>query len=285
MKQIGLALHNYHDAYNVFPSGGCTFTGGPEPVFSGLAGHSLFASILPYLDQAPLYNNLNWSMSGFPINSTPLVPAHEAATKMPLPVFMCPSSSTASFNGYQFITPPNGPYPSIGAQAVSHYVGIMGSLQQGGVMRSKTGTFYLNSRRGVRDITDGTSNTMVVGEYSGLAKGQKMARNGIAGPDVNYGWFNTSAWYGFYDNDRDNYQYALQLGAYKPVVYAPNVAYFLSPTTPSSACYNQSLKSSHVGGIHALLGDGSVRFISENIALQTLFNLADIADNNTVGEF
>ncbi len=287
MKQIGLALHNYHDAHLVFPAGGIicgTDFGSVAGLFGGLSGHSLFASILPYVEQAPAYNRLNWSFSGFPVNAASIDANHEQVTLQPLPVYMCPSSTTATFNGYnKWPSRPNWPY--ICGQAVTHYVGIMGSLQQSGVMRSTAGTFYLNSRKGIRDMTDGTSNTMIVGEYSGLAKGQKLTGVGTAGPDENYGWFNTSAWFGFYDNGRDNYQYALQLGAYKPVIYAPNVAYFLSPTTPSSACYNQSLKSNHVGGIHALLGDGAVRFLSENISLQTLYNLADVADGNPIGEF
>jgi hypothetical protein len=47
----------------------------------------------------------------------------------------------------------------------------------------------------------------------------------------------------------------------------------------------QSLKSEHVGGIHILMGDGTVRFLSENISLTTFYNLADIADGNQTGEF
>lgn len=285
VKQIGLALHNYHDTFILFPSGGTLCQPCVEPTFSGLAGHSLFAGILPYLDQGPMANVMNWNYSGFPINSSPVDANHERAMLTPLPVYLCPSSTTATFNGYHRAVPPGGPYPYIGAQASVHYVGIMGSLQQGGVMRSTFGTFYLSSKIGIRDITDGTSNTMIVGEYSGLAKGQRLSATKTAGPDADYGWFNNSAWFGFYDNGRDNYQYALQLGAYKPVIYAPNVSYYLSPTAPSSACYNQSLKSNHTGGIHALMGDGGVRFLSENIALATLYNLADVSDQKPVGEF
>ena len=139
-------------------------------------------------------------------------------------MYLCPSSQTATFNGYQNAVPPGGPYPFIGGQATVSYVGIMGSVQNmEGSNRSNTGTFFKNSKVPISKIKDGTSNTMVIGEFSGLCKGQTMTPIGTAGPNTTYGWFNTPAWFGFYDNGGDN-TYAVQLGAYKTVTYAPNVA-------------------------------------------------------------
>ncbi len=287
MKQLGLALHNYHDVFGVFPPGG-TACVGSICVYGPSAGHNWTASILPYMDQAPMYNQINWSYGGFNTGGVGSyhVPSEQASVSV-IPAYLCPSSPTISVNGYQNTTSTSGsPYPLLGPQAAAAYVGIMGSLRLGGTHRSNAGAFYKNSKVGIQDITDGTSNTMVVGEYSGLAKGQTMTSIRTAGPNGTYSWFNTPAWYGFYDNGADSL-FALQLGNYKPVVYAPNTTWFVYPptATTSSSCYNQSLKSSHVGGLHILLGDGAVRFLSENIALVTLYNLADIADQQTVGEF
>jgi uncharacterized protein DUF1559 len=67
------------------------------------------------------------------------------------------------------------------------------------------------------------------------------------------------------------------------VKYAPNTLWFGG--TPASYYNDQALKSQHVGGIHALMGDGTVRFLSENINLQTYKYLADKADGQTLGEF
>src|SRR5262245_37668204 len=64
LKQLGLALHNYHESCLVFPPGGTSCTG-PLCVYGPSAGHSLFASILPYIEQGPLYNKFNWGYGGF----------------------------------------------------------------------------------------------------------------------------------------------------------------------------------------------------------------------------
>ncbi|MES2789197.1 MAG: DUF1559 domain-containing protein [Planctomycetota bacterium] len=284
IKQLGLALHNYHDAFLVFPPGGTTCTGSLTS-YPTLSGHSLFASLLPYIDQGPLFNQINSGYGGFNTGGVGSYDVKsEQGTLQVLQAFLCPTSSTATFNGYQFITPGGSPYPLIGSQATTNYVGIMGSSQSGSV-RSNTGTFYLNSKNGTRDMTDGTSNSMVIGEYSGLAKGQTKTSVGTAGPQTTYGWFNTPAWYGFYD-DGGSSDYAIQMGAYKTVTYAPNTAWFLGTgAQQATKTFNQSLKSSHVGGLHILMGDGAVRFMSENIYLQTMYDLADISDQHPLGEF
>src|SRR6187455_1555610 len=66
LKQIGLALHNYHDVFLLFPPGSVNPQAGVKLGYANgdLCGHNLFAGILPYMDQAPLYNQLNWNVSG-----------------------------------------------------------------------------------------------------------------------------------------------------------------------------------------------------------------------------
>jgi len=282
LKQLGLALHNYHDTHLVFPPGS-TMCNPCAPSYGGSTGHNLFADILPYIDQAPLYNNLNWTVAGF-ITGASAYPLHDAAVKQVISPYLCPSSQTATFNGYGWQGQSSGSYPPLSGQATTNYVGIMGSSQSGQV-RSNRGTFDKNSKLSVRDLTDGTSNTMVIGEYSGLAKGQPMSSIRTAGPEVTYGWFNTPSWFGTYD-DGGAGLYSIQMGAIKTVTYAPNSAWFQGAgVNAASTSYNQSLKSQHVGGVHILLGDGAVRFLSENIALQTLYDLADAFDQHPLAEF
>ena len=276
MKQMGLALHNYHDTPTVFPPGQT------HTLADSKNGHNFYADILPYLDQAAVYNQLNWGFPGYSCSPSAIQLAAQTTIIQP---YICPSSTTATVWGYRAC--PNG-YRG----GVSQYVGISGSasrLLSGYSYVSNAGTFFKASKIGIRDISDGASNAMIVGEYSGLAKGvagNKQSK-ACAENDVN-----TTVWFGMYDNTPPvNTSNGYPWNSNKTVAYAPNLYWnnyqCTSPSTSAiSATYNQqSLKSEHTGGVHILLGDGAVRFLSENIDVNTLFNLADIADGTATGQF
>ncbi len=257
LKQIGLGLHNYHDTFKYFPPGIATCN--PGLGYAGwrginTTGHSLLASILPYVDQAPLYNKLNWNVLGVDYDNTAGDAAHSLAIQTILPVYLCPSSTTATLLSY-----------NQAIQGASNYVGISGSQP---TTAATSGTFFRNSSVNIAKMIDGTSNTMIVGEYSGLAMNQTPAQavDRLVG----------TTWFGSYD---DMGTYSI-FGAIRTVAYAPNASFY-----PAVNMHNSSLKSQHTGGFHALMGDGAVRFISTNLLLQTLFNLSDVADNNVIGEF
>ncbi|MDB5340000.1 MAG: hypothetical protein JWN70_5619 [Planctomycetaceae bacterium] len=164
IKQIGLALHNYHDVFKLFPPGEVSCQA-PCIGYNSGTGHNWSACILPYLDQAPLFNLLNASGAGFTGGGTGIA-AHDAATKIQLPAYICPSSPLAHINGYGWSAS-----SYIGTIASIDYVGIMGSSPDG-TTRGTLGALNLNSKNGVQNMTDGASNVMLVGEYGGLAKGQ-----------------------------------------------------------------------------------------------------------------
>lgn len=283
MKQIGLALHNYHDAFQVFPPGGTAAN--VQANYPGNSCHSWSADILPYMDQANMYNTFNFThVSPWWASNTGGSPEMLNAIYTPIPAYLCPSSTLATYAGYGWSTTNHW-----GKSAAINYVGIMGSTQfPTDPLRSDNGMFFKNSKIGVRDCLDGTSNTMAVGEYSGLANGQPISSVNTAGPEVTYGWMNACSWFTGYDTGTGTlgYVYSIQLASYKTVTYAPNTAFFQGTGAASATTtYNQSLKSQHEGGVHILMGDGAVRFLSENIALQTLYNLADRNDSNVLGEF
>ena len=282
LKQVGLALHNYHDTFQVFPPGATSCAPCSAYVTDGRNGHNFYADILPYIDQAPIYNKLNWLVPGYAAYGSSQDAAHELAVKTVIPVYICPSSTTPTLWTY------SPSYPFF-VQAVAQYVGISGNTTtaslNGRTFAASGGTFFKNSKRGVRDMTDGTSNSMVVGEYSGLAKGTGGTKQTVASA---MNTINPTSWYGFYDGNPPLVASPSQdqpWNTYKTVAYAPNLYWNGAGSAVGAARNQQSLKSEHVGGVHILLGDGAVRFISENIALATLQNLADIADGNTTGEF
>ncbi|MDB5336143.1 MAG: prepilin-type cleavage/methylation protein [Planctomycetaceae bacterium] len=276
VKQIGLALHNYHDVHSVFPAG---VTNGPT---NNSGGAPMYIMMLPFLDQGSLYNKFNFSLNAGDTYSALFQPLVNTI----IPSFNCPSS-TAALN-YTVYGGNTVWYTQLG---MTEYLGIAGSDQgpsivsaAGGPM-SANGCFTYTARWGgaakisTAQITDGMSNTAGVGEFSGLTKGQQYYAGNGRGDDAEpwclgeeYGW-----------------QYAV-----RTVTVAPNSAWFYnsamvkpgySPTPVTGRLNDAALHSMHIGGIHVLMMDGAVRFISENIYLGTFKNLADKADGNVLGEF
>jgi hypothetical protein len=195
LKQIGLALHNYHDTHGTFPPVHIADEQGTK-----LRGWRI--AILPFLDQSPLYKwidqHLGWDD---PVNRY-LVNTH-------LPVYTCPSSPDAQ-------------------SKFTNYAGVSGP-----------GTVFDSSLPGVRirEITDGTSNTMMVREVS------------------------------------------TSLGI--PWAKPEDVDVSINPDLNSP----RGFSSSHVGGSQFLLGDGAVRFISQNTNPDTLRRLYLRNDGEVVGEY
>lgn len=140
LKQIMLAMHNYHDTFNHFPEGTV-----PNEKLDPDERLSWLVSILPYLDQAPLYNMIDME-AGWEDD------ANQQPLKTRLMVFQNPSNPE---------TPPE--YGS------SHYVGLAGIGKEGPklpVTSLKAGVFAYNRATRIQDITDGTSNTMCVADSS-----------------------------------------------------------------------------------------------------------------------
>lgn len=279
LKQLGLALHNYHDAYLVFPPGETN----TKDIGYGTAGHAWQGFVLPYLDQTAVYSRLNWSLPGWiwpPVVET-VDPNHTMAVNTVLSVYLCPSSTQSAKVNIM----PGSPAHPPNHLGNCEYVGIAGSdlnPRTGWTNASNRGAFFLNSRTSVRDFTDGTANTMLVGEFSGVAKCQALNAGG--------GTSNSSLSWDM-GNQCGNCLGGEMTWAAKTVAFPPNGAYFWNDADAQrcppveSVVSRAALKSNHKGGIHITLTDGSVRFLSENIDLVTYKNLADRADGNPVGEF
>jgi len=282
LKQIGLALHNYHDVFNTFPMGNRNGTHGAYE--GGDWGQSWWVGILPYIDQSPLYNGINQDVPNSGYN-------HGANTAFwngqGFAARLCPSSPMSE---YEF-TPHNG-----GSTPVTHYTGVSGaypdpinsgrdfSTTEGGSGNgyyNSGGVLYYKSRIRIGDITDGTTNTMIVGEQSDYcitAAGQQR----IAINSWPHGMFMGSpgrAWRQF------NTTTVRHRPGYKQAEGGHN--HFQCPTTGvcGNAGNNNPIQSAHTGGVQILLGDGSVRFLSENLDMTTWISLAIRDDGRVLGEF
>jgi prepilin-type N-terminal cleavage/methylation domain-containing protein/prepilin-type processing-associated H-X9-DG protein len=271
LKQLGLALHNYHDTANKFPSGYVQVDlANPNTHLR----HGWGAMILPYLDQAPLYATLQFSVDG------PL-----AEWSKELPAWKCPSdpdtlglaswdSATAGSCSGTPVNPLGAPCansvdqagctanlgctwtPSTSTSnafaAKASYVATYGEAALSSTVKGK-GVFFGNSGVGIRDMTDGTSNTFVTGER-----------------DMKFG---QAVWAGVH--------YTTSSGG-----NVGNGKFVLGDTVVGpNARVATGFGSRHTGGCHILMGDGAVRFISENVNLATWQMLSQVSDGGVAGEF
>jgi prepilin-type N-terminal cleavage/methylation domain-containing protein len=268
LKQIGLALHNYHDTHNILPL--LAFGNGvPEPSFAWAV------MILPMIDQAPLYNAMNPG----PTTMQNLfdTPAGRTILQTPLAVFQCPSDTGQSPNQNRPFTqaaPGINPfhisksnYPASSGSQDPHATGVFPST--GG---NNPGDMPRSTR--FRDITDGLSNTIMVGERASVPM--------VPGGDG--AW---AALWGGMSNEADVVRWrAIRAnGWFRPTDGNALTGNLIRP--------DEAFSSLHDGGFHVALGDGSVRFISVNINWNPvdinppgIFNrLCDKADGLPIGEF
>ena len=293
LKQFGLGLHNYHDNYNGFPIGG-TGTSGTLP----RSGWQVL--ILPYMDQAPLYNQLHFDgprpgaeYGGVQGSVTRIVlPDGDEAGEKQVPYAMCPSDTWPR----QVPGSTNTSFKTTANWAQSTYTGSIGSQPtpsssgacnpfnvfaesfpgcsagQTNYARSTnprcvSGMFsYYGVFLGIRDVTDGTSNTVFVGEVR---------------PDCH-----SHATYGWWFSNAMGNAHASTVAPINEFTTCDKSTQISNPACTAKTNYNYSwgFKSRHVGGVHFLLVDGSVRFVSENVDHITYQRLGGRADGQPIGE-
>ncbi|MBL8850506.1 MAG: DUF1559 domain-containing protein [Planctomycetaceae bacterium] len=277
MKQLGLAEHNYHDVFNQFPASQITTSDNNRS--RAFVAH---VGLLPYLDQANVFNNINFA-SGY--TWVPTVAnsgqAHFDALNTQIAVFRCPSSTHGRTLNYN-----NSCNNDWQCNGVAEYEPIMGSdryphpssSSSGMNVWSNGGMHILNGNLGVKDVQDGTSNTISWGEYSDAAPGQKWSPY-RSHQDATHPWA-----MGYCTSSISAYSYGPKTVAFPPNSRAYwQYSWSLPPTWRTITM--AALKSAHVGGVHVLMGDGAVRFISASIDLTNYKNLADRADDNPIAEF
>ena len=234
LAQIALALHNYEMTHECLPPGSVDPN---RPIRSEPKGYhvSWVVQLLPYLEQANTYQHFDFSAGVYD-------PANEKAREMQLAVLNCPSNPTAPRTG-----------PGTSAYAGCHHD------SEAPIDIDNNGVLFLNSSIRYRDIRDGASNTIFVGELIDIPDGLGWA-SGTNATLRNAGGGISGAAFG------------------RPAIGAAVVA----PAAPAGE--NALLLkvggfgSPHVGGAQFMVGDGGVRFISQNISLPAFKNLANRAD-------
>lgn len=252
LKQMALALHGYHDNYKVLPAGVEDSTG-PYP--GCYLSFNVF--ILPFIDQTPLYGKFNFKKSYDDASNIP-----NGLT--PPPPYQCPSS-VQKYTQYG-----SGEWASGAITYTTHYYGVNGpegtnpttgklygvlTTNQGDI--ATQGILGLGSKVKLSTITDGTSNTLMLGEMSWT--------------DANY----YRVWHrGTYSD-----------GQLRDTTCCRNVANAMhsTPYNGSNNANNTSFGSEHGGGgANFAFADGTVRWMSANITLGTYLSLSSYNGGETV---
>ena len=265
LKQIGLAMHNYHDAHSCFPFG----WGGTGPATpSGSPRYSAISQLLPHMDQAPLYNSITFELSL-------IDPANTAARLTEIPLLRCPSDA------------PNTQPQAGGA------INYMANKGNSHVWQDphQNGIFYYFSHIRFADIRDGASSTAAFAERV-LTDGN----NGVVSPeeDVFLGTGDPAtpdeAIQMCEATDINNLanQFPIFMGA--PWINGQHTYLHVNvPNTRSCGFFPTKAtmppSSWHEGGIHLLLCDGSARFVSENIDLRLWRALGSRNGKEAIGDF
>jgi prepilin-type N-terminal cleavage/methylation domain-containing protein/prepilin-type processing-associated H-X9-DG protein len=156
LKQIGVAMHNYHGVHDTFPPGYVTAVVN-DPVAPEIGpGWGWATMLLNQLEQRPLYGATNFDLAI-------TAPASQTVRAASLAVFLCPSSTP----GAGLLSLDDGAGTVLVEDlAAGQYVASAGQFEPEEFPATNNGVFYRNSRNGLRDITDGSSTTLMVGERS-----------------------------------------------------------------------------------------------------------------------
>jgi prepilin-type N-terminal cleavage/methylation domain-containing protein len=288
LKQLGLALHNHHDTFLRLPPGACQDNVPFSNANTGGWGSSWMVFILPYIDQAPMYNayQLSGNSGCFNANNNTVVKNKKISA------FMCASSTISVFS------------PGGTNSMIAHYAGIAGAVNGNipGYTENRNvsgghgiggwgGTLFAGSQTNFRDLTDGTSNVIMVSEVSDLLRDTNKSTRPDWTLGYQYGWtmgtehdyLNTGDSERVFNTTTVRYKIndKLKAGAGGTGWTGSGASEGIEP----DAGLNIPLNSPHTGGVHALLSDGSVRFISENLDFATLNRLVTRDDGQPIGDF
>ena len=302
MKQIGLALHNYHSVHNVFAMGCSSGAYNPPGTYWSVKQNlSALALILPFLEQTTVYNSINFNFGADefePLASRSLTASIQAtATNSSIKAFQCPSDPLAGAPDYQGTTNTTNYYASVGTTMYWSQLGTTFSNSVPSVNMPSTGLFTLQASYGLANCTDGSSNTIAFGEAAVGSQtatlGQKLV--GVVSVtaiapfetlDASTNLANTmaaiqacqNAWStktgGTPDTQRgDNWSHGSMAISLFNTIVPPNFgngsfSYCSSIGSGGRSDLSNS-DSWHPGGVNVTMADGSVRFVKNSINIKT----------------
>lgn len=275
LKQIGIAMHAYHDAQNSLPFG---YLNKVTPQYPTIAGSrfrwSVAAELTPYLEETPVWNSLDMTIPLYSDSAGDVFPQNQDGVASLVPLFFCPSDSKTQV------------YPNFGP---TNYVACLGSGANGGTRTAADGVVYNNSHVTFAEIIDGLSNTAMYSEqilgqggptvtnpkqvdvryvYGSLKANAPVNASVCAGitqwlTDRGSRWADGECQYGLYDHH-----------------YPPNAPQWDCVLLEHSW---KPARSMHPNGVNVCMCDGSVHFIGNNINLAIWQALGTRNGQETIG--
>jgi prepilin-type N-terminal cleavage/methylation domain-containing protein/prepilin-type processing-associated H-X9-DG protein len=283
LRQIGLALHNYEAAHNVFPPG---YVSGPDipamgpvdPQFNDAGpGWGWLTQLLPNLDQAPLYDALELALPCYD-------PANARLVRTQVTTFRCPSDAGGGNPAYgELVNVVDINDNVLVIFGRSNYVSNVGQTTlwcSWPVTLQPNGAIYRNSRTRVADVIDGLSQTLFAGERSSNLADSVWP--GAVPFSTHFAW-PPFASLGTGGTNRPYDGPGAYLGAHggpcpyeDPIVIHP-------PNSPVG--HSDQLQSLHSGGANVLLGDGAVRFVGATVNLGAWAALVSRNGQEVIGDY
>jgi prepilin-type N-terminal cleavage/methylation domain-containing protein/prepilin-type processing-associated H-X9-DG protein len=282
LKQIGLALHNYHDTFTTLPPsllrtdnmrGSCTWQTNP--------GYGWHVYILPYIDQATVYNALKFTYldacyNGSVDGDNAFGTGQHVRNRI-IPAFLCPSDPTsptayggtwAGSNYWEFLGNASASNGVSGAGANAKIVGVLNDM---GARMS--------------DVLDGTTNTLMVGEVYRGTPFVEFARSPPSNRTNQRGgqWICGGNYGGIGTNIPPNYSEGHVLPSPTPSAADPNAHYdqlaWANAYNLGATDRRSSGSSKHTGGMNVLMADGSTHFVSDSVDINVYGNTATYQGN------
>ena len=272
LKQVALGLHNYHDAFKVFPpsfvDNDPTYNG-PVDALNNQNGLAWSALILSFIEQGPIHDQIKSQTNGFARHwqrdAAWAVAVITVATEG-IPAYSCPSDVMELINTKRSSYGKNNYLANSGNAAARDYKGI----------------FWPNSAIKIRDIEDGTANTAMVVERTGSTETASMScGTGTAARACDW---NAGLWIGARTMGAPN-GWSPGLNSTDVDSFGGGNATYLINRSNQTWGPSWGNGSDHPGGLQTALCDGSVRFLSETINILTYRYLRDRKDLEVIGDY
>lgn len=297
LKQIGLAVHNYESSFKQIPATFNNHNGGLGPTWSSASKGSYLVQLLPYVDQEPLYNSIDFNGLGAPWNAPNVegqtLPNGSLIRHTSIPTYQCPSDPSPQRDGHSnksnyALSMGNQAMPALGSvgyggrNGCNDYpgnnfgTGAAGHGNPSSISNYSGVVARFNWGAKFEQITDGLANTILAGEIRPQC-----------GDHSRNGWFHFNS---------------LWIATTAPINYPilcvreDNGWNAGDANLPQGGAANgcnhwrnwqtsQGFKSRHSGGAHFVMADGAVRFLNENIEYLSYQRLGDRREGEDPGEF